>query len=322
MATEKAVTKTVFVPPETAGERLDRWLSAQLPELSRSRAQKLIREGHVQIDGQTVTKPHMPLRAGSHIELEIPSPDEGSELVPEPMDLEILYEDEDLVVVNKPSGVVVYPAAGHTRGTLVQGLLYGRKLSSVGAPRRPGVVHRLDKETSGAIVLAKTDFTHYELIHQFKARRVKKIYLALVHGLVAEDIGQIEAAIGRDPRHREWMAVRTHSGKAALTEFRVLARFPDEERTLLWVRPYTGRTHQIRVHLSAIGHPIVGDPVYGPRPRPKRAKRLMLHAWVLGFTHPRTGEWIEVTAPPPPEFQPYLKAASATEPLRSESAKS
>ena len=321
MATEKAETKTFSVPPEAEGERLDRWLSAQLPGLSRSRVQRLIREGHVRIDGKSVTKPHTSLRAGSCVELEIPA-DEGSELVPEPMDLEILYEDDDLVVVNKPSGVVVYPAAGHTRGTLVQGLLCGRKLSSVGAPRRPGVVHRLDKETSGAIVLAKRDFAHYELIRQFKARRVKKIYLTLVHGLVVEDIGQVEAAIGRDPRHRELMTVRTHSGKAALTEFRVLARFPDEERTLLWVRPHTGRTHQIRVHLSAIGHPIVGDPVYGPKSQPKEAKRLMLHAWVLGFTHPRTGEWIEVTAPPPPEFQPYLKAASAKELLRSESAKS
>jgi 23S rRNA pseudouridine1911/1915/1917 synthase len=321
MATEKAATKTFFVPPKANGERLDRWLSAQLPELSRSRVQKLIREGHVRIDGQTVTKPHMPLRAGSHIELEIP-PDAGPDLVPEPMDLEILYEDDDLVVVNKPSGVVVYPAAGHTRGTLVQGLLHSRKLSSVGAPRRPGVVHRLDKETSGAIVFAKTDLAHYELIQQFKARQVKKIYLALVHGLVTEDVGRIEAAIGRDPRHREWMTVRTHSGKAALTEFHVLACFPDEERTLLWVRPHTGRTHQIRVHLSAIGHPIVGDPVYGPKSRPKGAKRLMLHAWGLRFIHPRTGEWIEVTAPPPPEFQPYLKAASAKKPLRSESAKS
>ncbi len=304
MGSERAETKTFHVPREAEGARLDRWLSAQLPELSRRRLQGLIREGHVRVDGKTVRKPGASLRAGSVVELALPPP-ERVELEPEPMSLEILYEDDDVVVVHKPAGLVVHPAAGHEHGTLVQGLLAGRRLAPAGGAKRPGVVHRLDKATSGALVLAKTDRAYYALVEQFKARRVKKIYLALVHGLVPEPQGEVEGAIGRDPRHRERMAIKPRSGKPALTRFRVRARLPEEGTTLLEIYPHTGRTHQIRVHLSAIGHPVVGDPVYGPRP--PRAKRLMLHAWVLGFLHPRTGEWVEVTAPPPPEFRPYLE---------------
>lgn len=301
--------KTWIVPSESAGQRLDRWLRSQLKELSRSRIQKLIREGHVLVAGQQA-KPSTPLIEGARVEVHI-LPEEPRSLQPEEMALSILYEDEDLVVLNKPSGVVVYPAAGNRRGTLVQGLVGGRQLAGVGAPERPGVVHRLDKETSGVIVFAKSDGAYYHLIEQFKGRHIQKTYLAVVHGRVEEDEGRIEAPIGRDAHHRQRMAVRERGGRPAITEFRVLKRLKDT--TLLRVSPHTGRTHQIRVHLTAIGHPIVGDSLYGRKNRSKSAARLMLHAWQLSLTHPQTGQRLEFSAPPPPEFQPYLERLSSLE---------
>jgi len=300
--------KRVFiVPPAAEGQRLDRWLCLHLSGLSRSRIQKLIGEGHVIVDGQQA-KPSTPLIAGARVQVHV-LPEEPRSLKAEEMELFILYEDEDLVVLNKPSGVVVYPAAGNRRGTLIQGLLYARTLSSIGAPERPGVVHRLDKETSGVIVFAKSDAAYYDLVRQFKEREVHKAYLALVHGDVEEDEGRIEAPIGRDLHHRQRMGVRERGGRPAITEFRVLQR--SEEVTLLCVKPHTGRTHQIRVHLTAIGHPIVGDPLYGRKNRFPGAKRLMLHAWKLAFTHPKSGQRLEFIAPPPPEFRPYLKRLSS-----------
>jgi 23S rRNA pseudouridine1911/1915/1917 synthase len=299
------------VPPEDEGRRLDRWLSERIPELSRVRVQKLIREGLVRVNGEPVTKPSAPVEPEMRVEIEIPA-SESQQLEPEEMPLEILYEDDDIVAVNKPSGMVVYPAAGHAHGTLVQGLLYGgRQLASVGAPERPGVVHRLDKETSGVIIFAKSDSAYYALVKQFKERAMEKLYLALARGLLQEETGEIEAPLGRDPRHRKRIGVRAYGGRPAHTTFRVLRRFEDENVTFLEARPHTGRTHQIRVHLAAIGHPIVGDPLYGPRDRQrKRAPRLMLHAWKLAFTHPGTGERVELTAPPPPEFRPYWEERS------------
>ncbi len=308
--TESQREAAYLVPPEDEGQRLDRWLAAQLSEFSRARIQKLIREGRVRIGGRIVTKPSALVTTGTRIEIELPPPGDPP-LEPEEMPLEILYEDEDLVVVNKPSGMVVYPAAGHAHGTLVQGLLTGRALASGGAPERPGVVHRLDRGTSGVIVLAKGDLAYYELVRQFKARTVEKLYLALAHGLLREEMGEIKAPLGRDPRHRKRIGVRAYGGRPAHTTFRVLRRFEDQSTTLLEVRPHTGRTHQIRVHLAAIGHPIVGDPLYSPRvKRDTQAPRLMLHAWELAFTHPRTGERIELTAPLPREFPPYLEGRS------------
>ena len=307
--------RTWVVPEEAGGERLDRWLSRQLPELSRARVQKLIRGGRVRLDGEIVKKPSTPLAPGTRLEVELP-PLEGPAIEPEPIPLEILYEDEDLVAVNKPSGMVVYPAAGHAHGTLVQGLLHGgRTLATAAGAERPGVVHRLDKDTSGVIVFAKTDRAYYDLVKQFKERTVRKVYLALVHGLLEEDEGVIEAPLGRDPHHPLLVGVRAEGrgGRPALTRFRVLRRVPDEPSgpeakgvTLLEVYPHTGRTHQIRVHLKAIGHPIVGDPVYGPkRSSPGLPERLMLHARRLELTHPRTGERLRITAPLPPEFSTF-----------------
>ena len=321
------------MPEEAAGQRLDRWLSEQLPELSRARVQKLIREGRVRLDGKTATKPSTPLTPGMRLEVELPSP-ESPAVEPEEIPLEILYEDEDLIAVNKPSGRVVYPAAGHAHGTLVQGLLHGgRTLSTAAGRERPGVVHRLDKDTSGVIVFAKTDRAYHDLVKQFKERTVEKVYLALVHGLLEEDEGVIEAPLGRDPHHPLLVGVRAESrgGRPALTAFRVVGRFSpspknadaDEQGvTLLEVRPHTGRTHQIRVHLKAIGHPIVGDPTYGPkRPFPGLPKRLMLHAWQLGLVHPRTGERLRITAPLPPEFSAYGDPARRSRPSRPEGKK-
>ncbi len=300
--------KVFTVPTEAEGQRLDRWLAVHL-KISRSRIQQLIRQGFVTVDGRP-GKPSSPLAAGARVEVHTPATVSRG-LEPERLELSILYEDEDLVVVDKPSGLVVYPGAGNTRGTLLQGLLHGRTLASVGAPERPGVVHRLDKETSGAIVFAKSDLAYYELIRQFKERQVEKIYLALVHGWVRGDRGIVEAPIGRARHERRRMEVRCWGGRPATTEWRVLVRL--REATLLLVRPQTGRTHQIRVHLTSIGHPIVGDPLYGRKNRTPPAPRMMLHAWKLRLTHPRTGQSLEFTAPLPAPFQPYMAGISGPE---------
>lgn len=300
-----------IVPPEAEGERVDRWLATQLKDLSRRRIQGLIWKGCVRVEGKRI-KPSAPLAAGVRVEVERP-PERAPRIEPERMDLEILYEDDDLIVVDKPVGIVIHPAPGHERGTLVHGLLYGRELAPAGGPRRPGVVHRLDKETSGVLALAKSDRAYYELIEQFKRRTVDKIYLALVHGLLEEQKGRVEAAIGRDPHAVLRRTVRSvPHGKPATTEFRVLRRFT--AATLLEVRPETGRTHQIRVHLAAIDHPIVGDRTYGPRGHDdttledrEKGVELMLHAWKLAITHPRSGRRLEFTAPPPPRFRSYLE---------------
>ena len=289
------------VPSEADGARLDRWLADQLPELSRSRVQTLIQQGHVKLDDRPA-KPSVKLPGGARLTLELP-PDPLREIDPEPMDLDVVHEDDHIVVVNKPSGWVVHPAPGHERGTLVNGLLHDRQLASSGDPSRPGVVHRLDKATSGVLVVAKTDRAYTSLLAQFKARTVRKTYLALVHGVLEETEGRIEAPIGRHRRHPQEQTVRSVGGKDALTDFEVLARFPDMDRTLLAVYPYTGRTHQIRVHLQAIEHPIVGDAVYGLE---DDADALMLHAWGLELDHPDSGERMRFTAAPPPRFRTYV----------------
>jgi 23S rRNA pseudouridine1911/1915/1917 synthase len=292
------VSHRFIVPEEAAGQRFDRWLCLCLPQLSRSRIQRLIRQGHATLNGQPA-KPSTPLTPGARVEVHVPA-EPPIPLEPEPMPLSILYEDEDLVVVDKPSGRVVYPGAGNRRSTLLQGLLHGRTLARIGAPERPGVVHRLDKETSGVILFAKSDSAYYSLIRQFKDRTVQKTYLALVHGRVEQDEGRIEAPLGRDVQNRQRRAIRKRGGRPAVTEFRVLQRHDDA--TLLQVSPLTGRTHQIRVHLTAIGHPVVGDPLYGRKNRKESTQRLMLHAWKLAITHPRSGRVLEFIAPVPAEF--------------------
>ncbi len=279
--------------------RIDRHLVRALPELSRSRIQQLIRAGFVRLNGAT-TRPHQVVRTGDQIELTNPTP-EKIETRPEAIPLEILFEDDDLVVINKPAGMTVHPAAGHREHTLVNALLHHcPTLSGIGGKERPGIVHRLDKETSGCLVAAKNDVAHRHLSKQFAERSVDKIYLALVAGKLQKQTGVIEEKIGRHPVHRQRMSVSSPRGRAARTEYRVLCS--NEQASLLECRLYSGRTHQVRVHLHHLGHPVLGDKIYAPR-FAKNFPRQMLHALKLGFRQPRTGEWKNFEAPLPDDFK-------------------
>lgn len=292
-----------FLPDsKDAHQRLDVYLSRKDLGLSRSRIQKLISSGEVKVNG-SVVKPGYKIRAGERIEVTIPGL-EPLRVKPEKIPLDVLYEDKDLMVINKPKGLVVHPGAGRSSGTLVNALLhYGKDLSGIGGTLRPGIVHRLDKDTSGVLVIARNDFTHLALSAQFKKRRVKKEYIALVKGKVLKGQGKIEVAIGRHPVKRKKMAVGAKRVRRAVTNYRVLERF--ENSTLLEVTPETGRTHQIRVHLAHIGHPVVGDAKYGGKPRTVivNLKGQLLHARKLGFVHPGTKEYMEFTAPLPEEME-------------------
>jgi 23S rRNA pseudouridine1911/1915/1917 synthase len=297
-------TRSQFVVSKVEAKlRLDRFLAKQLPEYSRSRLQQLIRAGFVRLNGAT-TRPRQPVRNGDEIELTEP-PLQKIANQPEPIPLEILFEDNDLIVLNKPAGLVVHPGAGHQQHTLVNALLsHCTTLSGIGGKERPGIVHRLDKETSGCLVVAKNDATHRELSRQFGERTVEKIYLALVAGKFREQTGVIEEKIGRHPVHRQRMSVGASHGRAAKTEYRLLRS--GEHASLVECRLHSGRTHQIRVHLHHIGHPVLGDKVYGAR-RAKDFPRQMLHAWKLGFRHPDTGKWKNFEAPLPDDFATALK---------------
>ena len=309
------------LPANSRGERLDRTLAALLPGESRASLQRLMRAGHVRVLGRPA-RPSYTVRGGERIEIDLPRP-RPSSLEPEPLPIAILYEDADLLVLDKAAGVPVHPGAGARRGTLVNALLHHcADLSGIGGVERPGIVHRLDKETSGVLVVAKTDAAHRALADQFKARTVKKTYEALVWGRPQRPSGLIEGPIGRHPQARVKMAVR-HDGRAARTFYSVSACFGPV--TLLEVHPETGRTHQIRVHLSFIGHPIVGDRLYGGRKSPPGtggsvARALVaygglaLHARRLAFAHPRSGERAEFEAPRPQEMRDLLdRLASAGE---------
>ncbi|MDN5346840.1 MAG: rRNA synthase [Clostridia bacterium] len=285
------------------GKRLDLFLARKV-NVSRSRVQQLIAVGEIRVNGQTA-KASYRLKPGDHIEGRVPEPEELAAR-PEDISLDILYEDGDIIVVNKPQGMVVHPSPGHERGTLVNALLFHcRDLSGINGVLRPGIVHRLDKDTSGVLVAAKNDLAHLGLAAQIKARSMKRLYLALVHGKVAPDEGRIEAPIGRHPVNRLRMAVvKTKQARPAVTHYRVLERLGNY--TLLECRLETGRTHQIRVHMAYRGHPVVGDPVYGPRRRPFDVPGQLLHAYLLGFHHPRTGEYLEFRAPLPEIFTKIL----------------
>ena len=290
-----------------AGEaRLDAFLAAQEElGLSRSYVKKLIEDGHVSVTGKVAAKAGQIVRAGDEIRVGVPDPEPVS-LAAEAIPLDVVYEDEDLVVVNKPRGLVVHPAVGHWSGTLVNALLdHVEDLEGIGGEMRPGIVHRLDKETTGLLVVAKNDTAHHSLSEQIRLRTVKREYWAIVHGSPKSESGRIEAPIGRHPGDRKRMAVNLKNGRDAVTSFKVLERFK-AAYTLVSCRLETGRTHQIRVHMLYIGHPVVGDPVYGTRKAHLGMTAQALHARVLGFTHPRTGEWMEFTAPPPDDFNQAL----------------
>ena len=283
--------------------RLDQFLAKRLPEYSRSRLQQLIRTGFVRLNEQ-VPRPRQIVRSGDKIDLLEP-PLEKIETLPEPIPLDVLFEDDDLIVINKPAGLTVHPGAGQREHTLVNALLsYCTTLSGIGGKERPGIVHRLDKETSGCVVVAKNDIAHRELSKQFAARTVEKIYLALVAGKLRKPAGLIEEKIGRHPVHRRRMRVTSLRGRTATTEYRVI-RFSNQA-SLVECRLHSGRTHQLRVHLHHLGHPVLGDKIYAPR-FAKNFPRQILHAWKLGFHHPRTGDWKIFEAPLPADFATAIK---------------
>jgi 23S rRNA pseudouridine1911/1915/1917 synthase len=286
------------VPGRGRGMRLDRFLASELPHFSRSRLQALIREGHVTLN-ERKARPREILRAEDKICLVEPPP-EKIETEPEDIFLDILFEDEDLLVINKPAGMVVHPGAGNRSRTLVNAVLaHCQTLSGIGGKERPGIVHRLDKETSGCLVVAKNDSTHHDLSRQFAERTVEKIYLALVAGTMRKAHGVIDANIGRHPKHRQRMAVNSERGRSARTDYRVVRS--GDAISLVECVLHTGRTHQIRVHLHHLGHPVLGDKIYGQQ-RASKFPRQMLHAWKLGFNHPRDGTRLMFEAPVPADF--------------------
>lgn len=273
-----------------AGERVDKFLAGKEADWSRVAVQSWIRENRVRVDGRVVKRNHR-LKGGEQVEVTV-SPSEELEVKPEAIPLEVVFEDRDVILVNKPRGMVVHPAPGNPSGTLVNALLgHCNHLSSLGGVLRPGIVHRIDKDTSGLIMVAKNDLSHQSLVAQLKARTVNREYVALVNGNIPHNRGTVDAPIGRNPHDRKQMAVEHRKGKHAITHFEVMERF--SRATLVRCRLETGRTHQIRVHMKSIGHPLVGDPLYSNNHRRFAIKGQALHARLLGFEHPRTGERIQ-----------------------------
>jgi 23S rRNA pseudouridine1911/1915/1917 synthase len=306
-------TEVVTVDRSQPSERLDAWLRGVFPAVSRGALQRLIEEGHIRVNGRMVKSTHTP-RAGEQVEVHWPEA-RPAQAQPEAMPLDILYEDEALLVLNKPPGLVVHPASGNEVRTLVNALLYHCKgqLSGIGGVARPGIVHRLDKDTSGCMVVAKNDETHLALSAQFASRKVQKAYHAIVCGEMARDKGDIRAPIARHSSHRKCMTVDEEYGREAHTSYRVLERL--HGATLAEARLHTGRTHQIRVHFKFLGYPLVGDETYGHRQNQHltelthySAPRQMLHAFQLGFIHPRTGRRLQFEAPRPEDFVDALAA--------------
>ncbi|MGI5855158.1 MAG: RluA family pseudouridine synthase [Candidatus Merdivicinus sp.] len=286
-----------------AGVRLDAFLAGKM-EKTRSAVQKLIEQGNVLVNGSAAAK-NARLREGDQVEAEIPPP-ETLDVKPQNIPLDIVYEDGELLVVNKPKGMVVHPAAGNPDGTLVNALLFhcGESLSGINGVIRPGIVHRIDKDTSGLLIVAKNDRAHQSLAEQIAAHSFTRIYNAVVYGSLKEEKGTVSAAIGRHPSDRKRMAVLSSGGREAVTHYRVLERFPGF--TLVECRLETGRTHQIRVHMAHIGHPVAGDPVYGPKRCITELRGQCLHARVIGFVHPSTGEYLEFDSGLPAYFEQFL----------------
>ncbi len=313
MPTMSSRTQTVTVKVSLPSGRLDKYLCDEFPAVSRGAIQRLIEEGHIRVNGRTVKPTHHP-QAGEEIEVHWPEA-RPAEAQPEEIPLDILFEDADLLVLNKPPGLVMHPAAGHEEHTLVNALLHhcAGQLSGIGGVARPGIVHRLDKETSGCLVVAKNDAAHIALAEQFAGRTTEKIYHAILCGEVAREAGEIRAAIARHPSHRKRMAASEGEGREAWTSYRVLERL--RGATLVEARLHTGRTHQIRVHFEHIGFPVAGDATYGNRQNARLAEatgyaapRQMLHAHGLGFVHPRTKEKMNFEAPWPEDFEAALAA--------------
>lgn len=297
-------TLILIVEEEHAGERIDRYLSLQCSDISRSYLQKLIKDQLVSVNGKIV-KANYKVQSNDTISVEFPEIKE-LDILPEDIPLDILYEDESVLVVNKPKGMVVHPAAGHTSGTLVNAVLYHCKgnLSGINGVLRPGIVHRIDKDTTGALLICKDDVTHRDLAEQLKEHSITRRYRAIVSGNLKEDEGTIEGPIGRHPTDRKKMSINHTNGKDAVTHYKVLERFGNA--TYIECRLETGRTHQIRVHMTSIGHPLLGDEIYGSAKNPYHLQGQTLHAMIIGFVHPKTGEYLEFEAELPEYFAKLL----------------
>jgi len=299
------VKKEIFVTEEISGDRIDKFLSEQCEELSRSFIQKLLKSGEVFVGAKAV-KPSYKVTEGDMISFEVPEAVEP-EILPEDIPLDIVYEDHDVILVNKPKGMVVHPAAGHYTGTLVNALMYHCKddLSGINGVMRPGIVHRIDMDTTGVLIICKNDLAHNSIAEQLKEHSITRRYQAIVHGNLKVDEGIVDAPVGRHPQDRKKMCINHQNGKHAVTHYKVLNRF--NGYTHIECRLETGRTHQIRVHMSSIGHPLLGDAVYGPAKCPFKLQGQTLHAGILGFVHPRTGEYLEFEAPLPEYFTKLIR---------------
>ena len=293
--------KEFFTVENQDGERIDRYLSEELEDRSRSYIQKLIKENHVTVNQKPV-KANYRLSLGDRVEIDLPEAKEP-DIKPEDIPLDILYEDKDIIIVNKPKQMVVHPAPGHYSQTLVNALMYhcGFELSGINGTMRPGIVHRIDMDTTGSLVACKNDMAHQSLSKQLKEHSIRRIYVAIVHGNIKEEDGTVNAPIGRHPTERKKMSIHSRNGREAITHYQVLERFGNY--TYIQCELETGRTHQIRVHMASLGHPLLGDMVYGPKECPfPHLQGQTLHARTLGIIHPRTGEYLEVNAPLPAYF--------------------
>lgn len=303
-------TTTFLVDEQANGMRIDKYLSEQLKEQSRSYLQKLIKDGCVHVN-QKAIKSNYKLTIQDEIQIHFPEPT-SLDIVPENIVLDIVYEDEDILVINKPKNMVVHPSAGHYSGTLVNGILYHCKdqLSGINGVMRPGIVHRIDKDTTGLLVICKNDMAHIHISEQLKVHSITRKYHAIVYHNFIEDKGTINAPIGRHPIDRKKMAVNEKNGKCAVTHYQVLKRLKNNRFSYIECQLETGRTHQIRVHMSKINHPLLGDTVYGPNNQPYKLEGQCLHAKVLGFIHPRTGKYMEFESPLPDYFLKLLEELS------------
>jgi 23S rRNA pseudouridine1911/1915/1917 synthase len=304
------LSQEFVVAPEDAGVRIDRYLSDQCQDISRSYLQKLLKEQSVLVEEKPV-KSNYKVNTGDWISLTLPEIREP-EIVPEDIPLNIIYEDKDIILINKPKGMVVHPAAGHYSGTLVNGLMSHcrSELSGINGVMRPGIVHRIDMDTTGVLIVCKNDMAHNSISEQLKDHSITRRYAAIVHGVIKDDEGTINAPIGRHPIDRKKMSINEKNGRDAITHYRVLERF--RQYTYIECQLETGRTHQIRVHMASTGHPLLGDSVYGPAKCPFRLNGQTLHAGVLGIIHPRTGEYMEFTAPLPDYFEELLRKLRTT----------
>ena len=297
--------KEFSIDHETEGQRIDRYLSDTLEDRSRSYIQKIIKDGHVTVNQKPV-KANYRLSFGNRVEVTLPEAKEP-DIEPENIPLDILYEDQDIIMVNKPKQMVVHPAPGHYEGTLVNAIMFHCKdeLSGINGVLRPGIVHRIDKDTTGSIIICKNDEAHRKIAQQLKEHSITRKYRAIVYGRIMEDEGTVNAPIGRHPTDRKKMAINEKNGKPAVTHYKVLERF--DKYTYIECQLETGRTHQIRVHMTSIGHPLLGDEVYGNVKCPFKLEGQTLHAMTIGFIHPTTGEYVEYEAPLPEYFEHLLQ---------------